>query len=163
MDLVGQKWLLLTTLQSASSQARRTASLVYVNIRSLVWSAQVWMWSVILQERVFLMENTCRLILYLGRIVTAPVHSAQVNRLPDSSRIEHVLVQSWILAGTMQGPQPIIRDSISHCWSKPDLSKRFWSDQWSAAPLQRVANHGELHWKVDSIQTSLKLLFTLQR
>ncbi len=37
------------------------------------------------------------------------------------------------------------------------LSKRFLSHQWAAAPLQRVANQ----W--DSIQTSLKLLFTFQQ
>ncbi len=61
-----------------------------------------------------------------------------------------------------QGPQPIRSYSISHDWSKPDLSKRFWSGQWAAAPLQRVANQW-IAWKVDSTQTSLKLPFTLQQ
>ncbi len=38
------------------------------------------------------------------------------------------------------------------------LSKRFWSNQWAAAPLQRVANQW-VTLGVDSIQTSLKTIF----
>jgi hypothetical protein len=62
----------------------------------------------------------------------------------------------------LQGPQPIRGDSITDGWSTPDFVKETLVRKSSSATStssQSVSCMGE----VDSIQTSFKLLFTLQQ
>ncbi len=51
-------------------------------------------------------------------------------------------------------------DSITDCWSKPDLvySKSIWSEQWAAVPLQRVANQW-VSWEVIFHSNQFKTAF----
>jgi hypothetical protein len=64
----------------------------------------------------------------------------------------HALCKTWLYwAGSLKDDWSLPSAVKNSFWQK-----RFESDQWAAAPLQRVANICELHGEVDSIQTSLK-------